>query len=160
MDVLAWNPVAAALFVDSASVPQRHRNYVSIVFTHPATRTFYRAWPQFTQLCVAQLHMEAARDPQDPQLAALVGELSVLDADFRRWWSAHLVAVRSRGTKQLDHPVVGEFTLDWDTLAWAEDPDQQLVVWTAEPGSVSAERLRELAAVSHPATGSGDGFGQ
>ncbi|NYJ08057.1 helix-turn-helix domain-containing protein [Petropleomorpha daqingensis] len=156
MDVLAWNSVAAALFVDFASVPERQRNYVRIVFTHPAMRTLYRAWASSAQLCVAQLHMEAARDPQDPQLAALVGELSLLDADFRRWWSAHRVAVRSHGTKELDHPAVGELTLDWDTLAWAEDPDQQLIIWTAEPGSVSEERLRTLAAGASPATG--DGF--
>jgi len=153
MDLLAWNPAATALFLDFATVPERHRNYVRIVFTHPAIRTLYRAWDQSAQLCVAQLHMEAARDPQDPRLAALVGELSVLDADFRRWWSDHRVAVRSRGTKELDHPVAGELTLDWDTLTWADDPDQQLIVWTAEPGSVSEERLRALtiATVSRPA---------
>ena len=47
--------------------------------------------------------------------------------------------------KYFDHPVVGELTLDWESLTLADDPDQQLVPWTAEPGSPSHERLRELA---------------
>ena len=102
--------------------------------------------------------MEVPRDPQDPKLAELVGELSVLDVDFRRWWSDHQVAIRSRGVKAFSHPVVGDLTLDWDTLTSVDDPGQQLVSWSAEPGSTSYERLRALAntirsAAPHPIRG-------
>jgi hypothetical protein len=145
MDILAWNPLAAALMTDFGAIPERRRNYVPLTFTDPAMRTLNRHWEQGAQLCVAQLHMEAARDPRDPRLAELVGELSVLDADFRRWWSDHRVAVRSRGVKEFRHPLVGDLTLDWDTLSCVGDPDQQLVFWSAEPGSPSHERLRALA---------------
>lgn len=145
MDILAWNPLAAALITDFAAIPVRHRNYVHIVFTDPAVRNLYVNWDQDARLCVAQLHMEVARDPRDPRLAQLVGELSVLDADFRRWWSDHQVAARSRGVKDFRHPVVGDLTLDWDTLACAGDPEQQLVSWSAEPGSPSHQRLQALA---------------
>jgi low temperature requirement protein LtrA/transcriptional regulator with XRE-family HTH domain len=72
-------------------------------------------------------------------------ELSVLNADFRRWRSDHQVAARSRGMKEFRHPVVGDLTLDWDTLTCAGDPDQQLVSWSAEPGSPSYARLQALA---------------
>jgi hypothetical protein len=41
--------------------------------------------------------------------------------------------------------VVGEITPDWDALASDAEPDQQLVVYTAEPGSGSEQALRELA---------------
>jgi hypothetical protein len=36
-------------------------------------------------------------------------------------------------------------TLDWEALSSASDPDQQIIIWTAEPGSRSHDRLRELA---------------
>ena len=49
------------------------------------------------------------------------------------------------GTKTLNHPVVGELVLDWDTLTANTDPDQHLTVWTAAPGSPTHERLRILA---------------
>lgn len=145
MDILAWNDLAAALMIDFGAVADRHRNYVRILFTEPAMRSRYRDWGSVAQLCVAQLHMDAARDPRDPRLRDLVGELSVTDPDFRRWWSNHRVAVRSSGTKQFEHPVVGELTLDFGTLSCADDPDQQLVIWTAEPGSESERRLHALS---------------
>jgi hypothetical protein len=53
------------------------------------------------------------------------------------------------GTKTLNHPVVGELVLDWDTLTANTDPDpdpdQHLTVWTAVPGSATHDRLRILA---------------
>lgn len=54
-------------------------------------------------------------------------------------------------TKTYHHPVAGELTLDWDTLTASTDPDQQLVVLTAEPGTPSHDALRILAswATSH-----------
>ncbi|MEU4097436.1 helix-turn-helix domain-containing protein [Streptomyces sp. NPDC026673] len=145
MDILAWNPLAAALVTDFSRIPDAYRNYIRLVFTDPDMRELYAGWRDVAHTCVAQLRMEAARDPDNPRLTALVGELSVRDADFRRWWAAHHVAVRGVGTKTLRHPVVGELTLDWDTLASTTDTDQQLVVWSAEPGSPSHEALRILA---------------
>jgi transcriptional regulator with XRE-family HTH domain len=145
MDILAWNPLAAALITDFAQVPEKKRNYIRLVFTDPAMRALYADWEFIAHTCVAQLRMEAARYPEDSRLSALVGELSVLDPHFRQWWAAHHVASKGICTKTLRHPVAGELTLDWDTLVCATDPDQQLIIWTAEPGTPSHEGLRFLA---------------
>jgi transcriptional regulator with XRE-family HTH domain len=145
LDVIAWNPLATALITDFGAVPEKHRNYLRILFTDPAMRTLYADWKSVARTAVAQLRMEAAKYPDDPRLTALVGELSVRDADFRQWWAAHHVATLSVGTKVLNHPVAGELSLDWDTLTASTDPDQQLVVWTAEVGSPTHDGLRILA---------------
>ncbi|MFJ2171425.1 helix-turn-helix domain-containing protein [Streptomyces sp. NPDC087851] len=145
MDVIAWNPLAAALITDFGAVPEKRRNYVRILFADPAMRTLYADWKSVARTAVAQLRMEAAKYPDDPRLTALVGELSVQDADFREWWAAHHVATLSVGTKVLHHPIAGELSLDWDTLTASTDPDQQLVVWTAEVGSPTHDGLRILA---------------
>ncbi len=145
MDVIAWNALAAALITDFTRIPEKHRNYVRILFTDPAMRTLYSDWETVARTCVAQLRMEAAKYPDDPRLTALVGELSVQDPHFRRWWAAHHVATLSVGTKILDHPVAGELALDWDTLTASTDPDQQLVIWTAEVGTRTHDGLRILA---------------
>ncbi|MFI7361462.1 helix-turn-helix domain-containing protein [Streptomyces sp. NPDC050149] len=145
MDVIAWNPLAAALITDFGAVPEKQRNYVRILFTDPAMRTLYADWKSVARTAVAQLRMEAAKYPDDPRLTTLVGELSVQDTDFRQWWAAHHVATLSVGTKVLHHPIAGELSLDWDTLTASTDPDQQLVVWTAEVGSPTHDGLRILA---------------
>ncbi|WP_217167259.1 helix-turn-helix domain-containing protein [Streptomyces sp. AC512_CC834] len=143
-DILAWNPPAAALFTDFALLPRDERNFVRLVFCHPVVRALYTDWPHMARACVAQLRMEAARDPADPRLTTLVEELSVRDPDFRTWWADHRVAVRTAGTKALRHPTAGELTLDWSTLTDTADPDQQLVALTAAPGTASHDGLRRL----------------
>jgi transcriptional regulator with XRE-family HTH domain len=145
MDILAWNSLAAALITDFAEIPEKKRNYARVVFTDPAMRSLYTDWDTVARTAVAQLRMEAAKYPDDPRLTALVGELSVQDPHFRQWWAAHHVAARTVGTKALHHPIAGALTLDWDTLTASTDPDQQLVIWTAEPGTPSHDGLRILA---------------
>lgn len=49
------------------------------------------------------------------------------------------------GTKRFNHPVVGELTLAYEELAITAEPGLVLMVYTAEPGSPSAERLQLLA---------------
>jgi hypothetical protein len=92
------------------------------------------------------MRMEAARKPDDPRLAELVGDLSIRDDQFRQWWARTHVAVKRRGTRRYNHPVVGEITLEWDALTSDAEPDQQLIVYTPERESRSEEALRELAA--------------
>ena len=144
-DVLAWNSPAAALVTDFSRLPEKHRNYPRIQFTDRAMRTLYADWETSAQISVAQLRMEAAKYPEDPRLIELVGELSLRDQQFAQWWGEHRVAGRTVGTKTLNHPVVGELVLDWDTLTANTDPDQHLTVWTAAPGSPTHDRLRILA---------------
>jgi len=145
MDVLAWNDLAAALMTDFGKVPAKDRNYVRLVFTDPAFRSLYDDWETVAKSCVAFLHMEVAHRTDDPRLAALVGELSVQDAQFRQWWAAHHVAERSSGSKLFHHPLAGDLTLDWDLFTCSTDPEQQLVVYSAEPGTTSHDGLRFLA---------------
>ncbi|MGV9910539.1 helix-turn-helix domain-containing protein [Streptomyces tendae] len=144
-DILAWNAMAAALFTDFARIPEKDRNFVRLVFREPGIRALYADWEWAARMTLAQLRMEAVRDPKDPRLAELVGELSLQDPDLRRWWGTHRVAAQRSGTKVLNHPAVGPLTLDWSFFTSTDDPDQQLITLTAEPGTASHDRLRALA---------------
>ena len=144
-DLLAWNAMAAALVMDFGRVPEEERNYVRLVFTEPAIRVLYRDWEVMARLAVCHLRMDSRRNPHDPRLSALVEELSAMDPQFRRWWTSHDVATRAGGTRLLRHPAVGDLALERSTFQCAEDPGQQLVVWTAEPGSPASDALRYLA---------------
>jgi hypothetical protein len=145
MDILAWNALAAALLTDFDRIPAKQRNYVRLLFTDPRFKEMYPDWQTIARSCVAHLHVEAATCPGDPRLAALVGELSVADADFRQWWAGRQPTGLRVGSKRLRHPVAGDLTLDWDTLTSPADPSQHLVIWTAEPGTRSHDGLRFLA---------------
>lgn len=144
MDVLAWNRLAAALLTDFGQVPEKHRNYVWLLFNDPALRALYDDWHTGAHACVAYLRMHNARRPDDPHLRDLLDRMAV-HPDFQRWWHTHEVAVQGTGTKVFHHPVVGTLLLDWDTLTSSTAPDQHVVIWTAEPGSPSEQALRRLA---------------
>jgi transcriptional regulator with XRE-family HTH domain len=145
LDILAWNASAAALYTDFAAIPARRRNYVRLLFTDPVFRGLHAEWEHDARIVVASLRMEAAKDPDDRELARLVGELSVQDADFRSWWAIHQVTGAGYGTKHYRHPLVGDLTLDCDTWDSPDRSGQRLMVLTAEPGTPSCERLRILS---------------
>jgi transcriptional regulator with XRE-family HTH domain len=144
MDVLEWNSAAAALYIDFSQLPADRRNYVSLLFTDPVMRGMHQQWEHDARDAVAALRMEAAADPDDPELARLVGELSVQDADFRTWWAEHRVNTASYGTKHYRHRLVGDLTLDCDTWASPDGSGQRLMVLTAEPGSPSHDAVSIL----------------
>jgi transcriptional regulator with XRE-family HTH domain len=144
LDVLASNTLANALFTDFSALPHRERNMARFIFTDDAARSLYVDWPGAARSVVGTLRLHAGKHPNDPLLAELVADLS-RDEDFRRWWAEQEVSRRTYGGKHYLHPVVGELHLDYEALALTGDPDQVLGVNTAEPGSVSEERLRLLA---------------
>jgi MmyB-like transcription regulator ligand binding domain len=49
------------------------------------------------------------------------------------------------GRKHLHHPVVGDLQLSYEVLDLPADPGLSLVVYSAEPGSVSQDGLQLLA---------------
>ncbi|WP_326813024.1 helix-turn-helix transcriptional regulator [Streptomyces scopuliridis] len=104
-DVLAWNPAVAALLTDFGALPPGKRNLIRLTFLDDDFRALYADWPRAARECVAVLRMEAGRHPDDQVLAALVGELSVRDPDFRTWWGSHLV--RGAPTAHQDVPPSG-----------------------------------------------------
>ena len=121
------------------------------MFFNPDARTIYADWDRAAKDTVALLRSEAGRNPHDPDLTELIGELATKSAEFRTLWAAHNVRLHTKGTKQLNHPVVGELELNYDRLEIMADPGITLVVYTAEPGSRSAESFALLA--SWAATG-------
>jgi MmyB-like transcription regulator ligand binding domain len=88
---------------DFAQVPAIGRNHLRLLFTHPAVHFLHAEW-EHDGTAVAAVRMEAATDPDDPELAVLGGELAVQDPDFRTWWATHQVVGAHYGTKHTGTP--------------------------------------------------------
>lgn len=154
-DVIATNRLARALLADFEAMPATSRNYARWMFLDPQARERLVDWDAQARIVVENLRLEAGRDPDDPATQALVGALTITSPQFARWWEEHHVQQRTFGDKHFRHPVVGELTLQYETLTMPGDPDQALFLFTAEPGSPSREALDLLASWELDAQGTG-----
>ncbi|MFJ5680860.1 helix-turn-helix transcriptional regulator [Streptomyces sp. NPDC093097] len=148
LDIIAWNHLACALLGDFPAMPPKQRNMAWQIFLQPQTQELYVDWTGKAAAVTAMLRHYAGAHPHDPQLTALVGELSLQSEEFCMLWAAHNVNDKCFGTKHLRHPVVGHLTLLCETLTLPGDRGQQLLTYCAEPGTSSAESLRLLASWS------------
>ncbi|MEZ0095939.1 helix-turn-helix transcriptional regulator [Streptacidiphilus sp. EB129] len=147
-DVLARNPMAAALFGDDGGRPAEQRNTVLRWFTDPSAREWFPEadHERLGRNHVAQLRAVVAARPDDTRASTLVRRLLASSPEFAALWADHDVLVRRADTKTIRHPQVGEIELDCEVLLCG-DQQQRLVVFTARPGTVAADRLDLLRVV-------------
>ncbi|MFE2463664.1 helix-turn-helix transcriptional regulator [Streptomyces sp. NPDC059402] len=151
LDIVASNALCRALYAPMfASETTRDRgcaNFSRYFFLDPGSPDFFVDWEEGARATVALLRAEAGREPHDRALRELVGELSTLSPDFRTMWASHDVRIRHEGTKRLDHPEVGrlELTFRHLSLPLPQRAVHDLIIYTAEPGTPSEDRLGLLA---------------
>ena len=145
MDLLAANLLARAFYQDLYDMPGTPPNIARYTFLDERAHDFYPDWDAFAEVTVAILRTEASRDPHNKELHDLIGEISTRSEDFRQRWGAHNVRHHGRGFKTFRHPNVGELTLAYEGMDLESEPGLTLTIYTAEPGSSSAEAMRLLA---------------
>ncbi|MEU0540404.1 helix-turn-helix transcriptional regulator [Nocardia sp. NPDC005978] len=149
-DVLAWNPLAAALFGDFSVYPVGERNLL--------WQRFLGAGPGPTVTdteasdaadCVGCLRTVQSRYPNDPGLSSLITELRSRSALFETLWlSGRSGRLRSRSAT-IAHPALGPLELDCEALV-IPDADQTVIVYSAAAGSAAATALELLARPTTP----------
>ncbi|MEV8131910.1 helix-turn-helix transcriptional regulator [Pseudarthrobacter oxydans] len=145
MGLLAGNPLMRAFYKDCYDMPGQPPNIARFTFLDERALRFYPDWDAFAEVTVSILRTEAGRDPRNKELHDLVGELGTRSEEFRKLWGEHNVRHHGTGFKTFNHPIVGEMTLAFEGLEMAAEPGLTLTIYTAEPGSPSAERMQLLA---------------
>ncbi|WP_394551943.1 helix-turn-helix domain-containing protein [Agromyces sp. MMS24-JH15] len=152
-DILAANTLGRALYAPVFDDPHRPVNTTRFAYLNPAAREFWRDYDQVTHDAAAMLRLEVGRNPNDPALVRLVGELSMHSELFRRRWASRDVKFHRSGRKRLHHPVVGDLDLDYESMELPSEPGLVLNVYTAPAGTPSADGLKLLTswAATHAA---------
>ncbi|MFD3455694.1 helix-turn-helix domain-containing protein [Streptomyces sp. NPDC058691] len=145
-DLLGANHLARALYTSLLADPRRPANLARFIYLDPAARAFLPEWDRAADDIAAMLRGEAGRNPYDKDLSDLIGELSTRSEIFRKRWADHNVRRHRTGPKKLRHPAVGDLELIFETMTLASDPALTLVIYTAVPGTPSADALRLLSA--------------
>ncbi|TWV55568.1 helix-turn-helix transcriptional regulator [Streptomyces misionensis] len=141
LDVLAGNRLAGLLY----GRPMPGLNIARHLFLEEADRGLYADWENCTLDVVGHLRLAAGKYPDDPRLAALVGELAMGSERFRRLWARADVRARTYGRKAYRHPLVGLLELHQENFVLPNEPGMELVVLSAASGSPAEDGLRLLA---------------
>lgn len=144
-DILAANRMGRALYAPVFDDPRTPVNTTRFTYLNPAAREFWRDYDRIANDAASMLRLEAGRNPHDPELMKLVGELSMHSELFRQRWASHDVVFHRSGIKRLHHPVVGDLDLDFESMELPSEPGLVMNVYTAPAGSPSADGLRVLA---------------
>lgn len=145
-DILAMNQLARALYSPVLADPRRPANTTRFIYLSPdQAREFFVDYDRIANDAAAMLRLEAGTNPHDQALIELVGELSTRSELFRQRWASHDVKFHRSGRKRLRHPVVGALDLDFESMELPSEPGLCLNVYTAAPGTPTADALRLLA---------------
>ncbi|MBL0885932.1 helix-turn-helix transcriptional regulator [Myceligenerans indicum] len=146
LDVLAWNDLAEDLLGDPRRLPPRQRNVLFELFRDDDSRLRCKGWEAMALDYIGMFRTAIAHDPEDPRAIAIVGELSIQSADFRRLWSRNDVRENLHGAKTIRHPRIGEIDVEWDAYPLGGTPGPTMIAFVPQPGH--EDRLSLLTAVA------------
>lgn len=151
MDLLATNPLGHAMHASMYErSPGQVPNFARYTFLDEDSHRFYPHWDVAADTCVAILRTEAGRDPRDPFMHDLVGELATRSDEFRRRWASHDVRIHAAGSKTFHHTAVGELELAYESVELLSEPGLSMTLYAAEPASRTADALALLASWTAP----------
>ncbi|HEX7302479.1 helix-turn-helix transcriptional regulator [Lentzea sp.] len=140
LEVLGINHAGKALLDDFDAMPAADRNTAKWMFLNPRARVVYRDWAEIAADVVAVLRAS----PVGEELSKIVGDLSTRSAEFAGMWAAYRVSEHQHGVKRFFHEAVGDLRLNWQTLRLPDGLGQTIVIYSADTGSPSKEKLRLL----------------
>ena len=142
--IITWNAAWAGLMGDPSALAGRDRNLLWRIFTGQSSRVRKSGddADEFETSAVADLRRASGSYPDDTGLRQLVDDLRQASPRFARLWSSRAIGTTGgSNSKTIVHPAVGPITLDCDVLTVAGS-DLRIVVYTADPSSPDADRLR------------------
>ncbi|MFC9659605.1 helix-turn-helix transcriptional regulator [Nocardia sp. NPDC127606] len=145
LDILAVNDLGRTLYTTVLDTEGPVNTARFMFLDEDAARELFPEWEQIANDTVSILRIEAGRNPDDPALIALIGQLSTRSQSFRTRWAAHDVKTHRAGEKTFRHPLIGEVTLPFENLTVSAARDQVLTVFTPQPGSPENDAIRLLA---------------
>jgi transcriptional regulator with XRE-family HTH domain len=156
-ETLVQTPLAVALLGDQTVYDGLARSVYYRWFTDPDARAIYpeEDHSRHSRIFTAGLREAYTRDGRGSRAAEIVTALSGSSEEFREVWATHEVGLRRTEQKRIVHPEVGTLEVYCQHLRDV-DQSQDLLVFTASPGTESHDKLRMLSVIGtqslHPSS--------
>ena len=129
-DVVAWNYPATKVMHDYGKIPPEQRNILRFIFAVPQVRAAQTDWDGLARYIVAAFRADVVRAQAMDKVKPLVDELCRLSSEFEAIWALNEVrSTYSDVVKTMRHPLAGEITMEYSTLAVDGRPDLDIVIY-------------------------------
>ena len=135
LDILAWNPAIAELFVDYGALEPDARNTLHLMFLHQPYRSLIDDWEHVAGATVRLFRAGRTKASDKAPFDKLIEELADLSPEFRHWWSEVDVEGFYEGEKRLHHPTRGLVDLTYVALTPEGRPDLSFVTYLPRTGA-------------------------
>ena len=139
LDILAWNPAIADLFVDYGELELHERNTLRLLFLYPPYRSLMRDWEQLARGTIRVFRAARGKAADKAPFDTLVQEIWAESSEFRAWWQEGDVQGFDEGGKRLRHPTHGLLDLTYVALIPEGRPDLSFVTYISRPGADDPE---------------------
>lgn len=147
-ETLMQTPLGIALTGDATRFTGLMRSAGYRWFADPESRSIHPPdqHEALSRFYTAALREVATRRGPQSRAADIARRLSASSEEFRTLWADQQIGLRFDDVKRFSHPSVGTMDLNCQVL---HDPVQShsLLVYTADPGTESAEKLQLLAVI-------------
>lgn len=127
-NMVAANAEGLALYDGFADAPPTQRNTCVYLVTDPRAAHTFVEWEDLARGAVAHLRAANAHDLRDPELRALVTDLSARSPLFTTWWGEHIVERRRASTTHI-RSSTGEVTARRYEVLHLPDESLRMTLW-------------------------------
>lgn len=129
-NAVAWNRSAKTLFAGWLDRQDTPKNLLYFMFCDPAAQALVEQWEHRALRLVAEFRADSSAIQDEPEIKALIAQLSAGSGVFKRAWARQDVIDREGGERKFNHPLKGPLSYRQVTFRVANRTDLKLVVLT------------------------------
>jgi transcriptional regulator with XRE-family HTH domain len=153
MQLLGWNRICQQVFApeipfEAPWTRPETVNWIRLLFLDASCRRVFKDWAHEAEDLVGRLRASHAANFDDEGLNSLIAGMRRDSKEFAALWDRHPVRESSVGLVELNHPTLGELRFQDSLLRPTDDTRQLLLVFVAEVGSETEQKLRQLRSTS------------
>jgi transcriptional regulator with XRE-family HTH domain len=140
-DVLGWNRAARLVFGNFGQIPESERNILWLLFSQSPFRnqiTLFVEQEQYAQEVLETFRGRINDSLGDPSIQAFIERLQQVSPVFCEQWARYNVRQACASKKRLQHPLVGNLTLEYAKFQVIEHPDIRCHMYV--PGNEETSR--------------------
>jgi len=137
-DILAWNPLSAAIYGDYAKLPPTERNLLQLVLVRPLEHVDTVESERSARHLIARLRFDYSKHDEDPRFETLIRRLEATSPLFRRLWGVPEFSLRALGLFNFRSERYGDLT--FEHISVVPDGHPGIRIGTSVPATPAARR--------------------